>query len=81
MYATLLYVLQPTNYNHVTTKRREYTQDSSQAELGSCSRHVVNLKKQVSGLARFFLNTAQWFIVMVYNSKNVVKNSGSVKPM
>ncbi|XP_026201052.1 chloride channel CLIC-like protein 1 [Anabas testudineus] len=38
---------EPVNYNNVATKRREYTQDSTQAELESCSRQMVDLKKQI----------------------------------
>uniref|UniRef100_A0A3Q1I2Z5 Chloride channel CLIC-like protein 1 n=1 Tax=Anabas testudineus TaxID=64144 RepID=A0A3Q1I2Z5_ANATE len=38
---------EPVNYNNVATKRREDTQDSTQAELESCSRQMVDLKKQI----------------------------------
>ncbi|XP_071344028.1 chloride channel CLIC-like protein 1 [Trachinotus anak] len=38
---------EPVNYNNVATKRREYTEDSSQAQLESCSSQVVDLQRQV----------------------------------
>ncbi|KAF3690863.1 Chloride channel CLIC-like protein 1 Precursor [Channa argus] len=38
---------EPANYNNVATKRREYTQDSCQAQLASCSRHVEDLQRQI----------------------------------
>lgn len=39
--------LQPANYPNVPTKRREYNQDSSNAEQTPCDRQVVDLQKQV----------------------------------
>ncbi|XP_040896005.1 chloride channel CLIC-like protein 1 [Toxotes jaculatrix] len=38
---------EPANYNNVATKRREYTQDSSQAELALCNTQAADLQKQV----------------------------------
>lgn len=40
-------VPQTANYDNVATKRREYDQDSSKAQLDTCSSQVVELKKQV----------------------------------
>ncbi|XP_023255827.1 chloride channel CLIC-like protein 1 isoform X1 [Seriola lalandi dorsalis] len=38
---------EPATYDNVATKRREYTQDSSQAKLETCSSQVVDLQKQI----------------------------------
>ncbi|XP_039983976.1 chloride channel CLIC-like protein 1 isoform X2 [Xiphias gladius] len=37
----------PAIYHNVATKRREHTEDSSQAELELCSSHVVELQRQI----------------------------------
>ncbi|XP_029988095.1 chloride channel CLIC-like protein 1 isoform X2 [Sphaeramia orbicularis] len=37
---------EPNNYPNVPTKRREYTGDSSQAELTTCKKHAEELQKQ-----------------------------------
>ncbi|XP_029939852.1 chloride channel CLIC-like protein 1 [Salarias fasciatus] len=43
---------QTTNYDNVATKRREYTQDSDQAELLSCTRQVAELQRRVEDLKK-----------------------------
>lgn len=43
---------EPTNYDNVPTKRREYTHDSSQVELTSCKTQVVDLKRQIEDLKK-----------------------------
>ncbi|KAF3690861.1 Chloride channel CLIC-like protein 1 Precursor [Channa argus] len=58
------------NYNNVATKRREYTQDSCQAQLASCSRHVEDLQRQMGLCVLVFMaiictqlwSTASWFV-------------------
>ena len=40
--------LQPGHYDNVATKRREYTEDPSQAELVTCRSQVVDLQKKVA---------------------------------
>uniref|UniRef100_A0A1A7YTY2 Chloride channel CLIC-like protein 1 n=1 Tax=Iconisemion striatum TaxID=60296 RepID=A0A1A7YTY2_9TELE len=38
---------EPTSYTNVDTKRREYTQESNQAEFTSCSQQVSDLQKEI----------------------------------
>ncbi|XP_069378062.1 chloride channel CLIC-like protein 1 isoform X2 [Paralichthys olivaceus] len=38
---------EPAHYDNVATKRREYTEDTSQAELGKCSSQVADLQKKI----------------------------------
>lgn len=43
---------EPTNYENVPTKRREFTQDSNQEELTSCNTQVVDLKREIEELKK-----------------------------
>nr|XP_015826080.2 chloride channel CLIC-like protein 1 isoform X1 [Nothobranchius furzeri] len=38
---------EPTSYTNVATERREYTQDSSQAEFTSCNQQVADLQEEI----------------------------------
>lgn len=38
---------QTANYDNVATKRREYDQDASQAQLETCNSQVVELQREV----------------------------------
>ncbi|KAK2835465.1 hypothetical protein Q5P01_015949 [Channa striata] len=50
---------EPANYNNVATKRREYTQDSTQAELMSCTRQIEDLQRQIEEQKRKMKHISQ----------------------
>ena len=63
-----VYTLQPAHYDNVATKRREYTEDPSQAELVTFKSQVVDLQRKV----------AVFFVLKQHESNTVAQNAKKI---